>query len=73
MPSAQKLSETRKDAIFIRVNGDDNIAFRDSFRLLHYPSIIGFYPNSNGNRFELMASDADYNNLNAFVNKFVRN
>jgi hypothetical protein len=69
MPLAKKFSEIRQDAIFLRINGDANIEYRDSFNLRYYPSIIGFYANSNGKRQELLASDRGFDQFNGFVNK----
>lgn len=69
MPIAMKYAETRPDAIFLRINGDANVQYRDSFNLRYYPSIIGFYANSNGNRYELMASDRGIEHFNSFINK----
>lgn len=72
MPMAKKFAQGRSDAIFLRINGDENIQFRDSFNLRYYPSIIGFYANSNGNRYELMTNDRGMDNLNSFVNKLIK-
>lgn len=72
MPIARKMAEKRTDTIFIRVNGDENIQFRDSFKLRYYPSIIGYYANSNGNRYELMTNDRGEDNLNSFINKLIK-
>ena len=69
MPLAMKISEMRSDVIFLRINGDANIQYRDSFNLRYYPSIIGYYANSNGSRKELMASDRGYDQFNSFINK----
>ena len=72
MPLAAKLAEIRQDAIFVRINGDANINYRDSFNLRYYPSIVGFYANSNGKRQELMTSDRGYDQFNSFVNKLIK-
>ena len=72
MPLAKKIAEIRQDAIFLRINGDSNIEYRDSFDLRYYPSIIGFYANSNGNRYELMTSDRGYDYFNSFINKLIK-
>jgi hypothetical protein len=65
MPLAKKFSEIRQDAIFLRINGDANIEYRDSFNLRYYPSIIGFY----GKRQDLLASVRGFDQFNGFVNK----
>ena len=72
IPIARKYAQTRTDTIFLRINGDINIEFRDSFNLRYYPSVIGFYSGSNGNRYELMTNDRGYDNFNSFVSKLVK-
>lgn len=72
MPLAKKYAETRTDAIFIRVNGDQYIQYRDQFKLRYYPSIIGFYANSNGKRYELMTNDRGFDNISSFINKLIK-
>lgn len=73
MPLAKKLSESRPDVTFIRVNGDANIPFRDSFNLRFYPSIIGFYPNTIGKRWELLSNEHGIDNITAFIKKLTKN
>lgn len=72
MPLAKKIADIRTDTIFLRINGDANIEYRDSFNLRYYPSIIGFYANSNGNRKELMSSDRGYDQFSSFINKLIK-
>ena len=72
MPLAKTLAKSRSDVIFLRVNGDANIPYRDSFDLRFYPSIIGFYPNTIGKRWELLSTGNSIDNLNAFINKLNR-
>lgn len=72
MPLAKKYAETRTDAIFLRINGDENIQYRDQFNLRYYPSIIGFFANSNGKRYELMTNDRGFEIFNSFVNKLIK-
>lgn len=72
MPLVNNLAGIRQDAIFIRVNGDTNREYSRYFNLRRYPSIIGFYANSNGRRHELMSSYFSFDNLNSFVDKLIR-
>jgi hypothetical protein len=74
MPTAERIAiEREQDAIFVRINGDVHINYRDSFKLRYYPSVIGFYANSNGKNHELYSDSRGSDNFNRFITKLGKN
>ena len=70
MPECERTANARQnDAIFIRINGDANVNYRDSFKLRYYPSVIGYFANSNGQRQELYTGSRGTQEFNSFISK----